>query len=95
MIKSCPKRVLDISQVNYYDLYIVTDYKVPYEADPQRFLPQEEERKRFHNQLLSEMNKRQFPFEIISGDLPNRIEQCTKLIEEKFNIKPPINNKRG
>jgi HTH-type transcriptional repressor of NAD biosynthesis genes len=66
----------------HYDLHIVCDPDVPYEEDPQRFLPLLEDRMNFHAKLIQELNKRAFPYVVVSGTLEERKNRCIQLVEQ-------------
>ena len=83
LIGSVPPEVLKVANSQQYDLFLVMDPDVPYEADPQRFLPELQSRKDFHSKLLKELNNRglQAKYEIISGNLEERKKSCIELVE--------------
>lgn len=82
LIGSVPLEVQKIADTQYYDLFLVMDPDVPYEPDPQRFLPDLQSRKDFHIKLLKELDSRglQSKYEVIRGNLEERKNRCVSLV---------------
>lgn len=74
----CDQWILNQLEMQYFDLYILTDYNIPYEEDPLREHP--EMRAYFFNiyhKLLEDSGK---AFIVVQGDLQARIYQARKAI---------------
>ena len=75
---NCDPWILNQLQIQYFDLYILTDFDIPYEDDPLREHP--EKRDYFfdiYKQLLQDQDR---AFIIVKGDLESRICQAKKAI---------------
>jgi nicotinamide riboside kinase len=58
------------------------DPDVPYEEDPQRYIPDFAERVKFHEKLLKELQSRDVPFVVIAGNLQERTQKCIEEIDK-------------
>ncbi len=74
----CDPWILNQLQLQYYDLYIITDFDIPYEEDPLREHP--EMRSYFFDIYRNLMKDNDKAFIIAQGDLNARIEQAKKAI---------------
>ena len=75
---TCDPWILNQLKVQYYDLYIITDFDIPYEDDPLREHP--EMRSYFFDIYLNLMKDNDKAFIVAQGDLKTRIKQAKKAI---------------
>lgn len=79
MIGSVPEKVKRLAQTQSpYHLHLLLDPTVPYEPDPLRFIPEEDQRWKFHRELLDELKKRKFVFVTLDGSLEERLAKAVK-----------------
>ncbi|MDO9511476.1 MAG: ATP-binding protein [Bacteroidales bacterium] len=80
--EKCDHRIIDLLNNRSYDLYLVMDVDLPWEYDPQREHPG------FRPQLLEmyiqEMKNRSLPWELVSGDGPDRLLNALNHIYRHF-----------
>lgn len=77
-----------------YDIWLETDYSiVEYTPDPLRYLPELEERKKFHEKLTKEMEKRDYNFFLLSGSYDNRFHQAIQKIDSFLALQDSLDNK--
>ncbi|WP_323755233.1 ATP-binding protein [Roseivirga sp.] len=75
---TCDPWILNQLKVQYYDLYILTFFDVPYEDDPLRENP--EMRPHFFDIYHNLMKDNDKAFIVAQGDLQTRLEQAKKAI---------------
>jgi len=79
LIGSVPEKVKRLAQTQSpYHLHLLLDPTVPYEPDPLRFIPEEDQRWKFHHELLGELKKRKFVFVTLDGSLEERLAKAVK-----------------
>ena len=61
--------------------YFLCAIDVPWETDPLREHPNEKDREALFQLHLSLLEKHQYPYTILSGNLDNRIARCKEIIE--------------
>lgn len=82
--KECPKEVIELNANRTYDLYLLMDIDIPWEDDGTREFPH---LRAWHfNRLKNELQKRNLPFIVISGDYEQRIKKCIEVINELFKL---------
>lgn len=74
----CDAEIIEMERVRNYDLFLLTDCDVPWQADALRDAPQA--RAWFHARYLQELNARHLPFRVISGDLDARMRVALEVI---------------
>lgn len=82
-----PPYVSQLSNQKDYDFHFVQDPEVPYEEDEWRFIPNKEERLKFHEKLLDYMQQRGWRYEILSGDLQSRKDRAIQIVNELLEHK--------
>jgi len=65
--------------------YFLCAIDVPWETDPLREHPNEKDRKALFQLHLSLLEKHQYPYTILSGNLDERIERCKEVIHLVYN----------
>jgi len=75
---NCDPWITNQLHIQYFDLYILTDFEIPYEQDPLREHP--EMRQHFFDIYLGLMEEQETTFIIAKGSLENRIAQAKKAI---------------
>lgn len=63
------------------DLYVVCNIDVPWEADGQRWFPQQEQRLDFLDRCLKEVKRRGVPYVLASGSVQTRTEAVLKSLQ--------------
>lgn len=63
------------------DLYVVCNIDVPWEADGQRWFPQQEQRLDFLDRCLKEVKRRGVPYVLVSGSVQTRTEAVLKSLQ--------------
>ena len=82
-----PPLVDKLSRQQPYDFYLIQDPEVPYEPDPQRFIPDINERRNFHQKLLVAMKERDLTnFVILDGTLEQRKQKAISEIDKRINL---------
>jgi NadR type nicotinamide-nucleotide adenylyltransferase len=76
---TCDMQILNLLAAQYYDYYFLTDVDVPWEDDPQREHP--DKREYFFNVYRNELMQLRVPFITISGNLQQRLQQATSVID--------------
>jgi len=80
---NCDPWILEMIDRNRYDLYLLCDIDIPWEFDPQREHPHY--RKELFELYYNELAHRNFPFSVVSGLGPDRLENAVRIIEDLFN----------
>ena len=89
--KTCPQWVLDASYSRKYDLHILCDTDIPWEADPiQR--EGEEVRSMLHNRFKEELEKRNTRYVLVSGSVNERLEKAVKHINNLFSAQNTLSH---
>jgi NadR type nicotinamide-nucleotide adenylyltransferase len=68
-----------------YDLYLITDIDIPWEADPQREHPDPEMRKYFMEKYVKIISNTEVPYIILRGDHKTRLKMAVDKITSLFN----------
>jgi len=68
---SCPDLVANMVKDREYHLYFLLDIDIPWVDDGLRCCP--EDRHWFHERFLQELNERELPYVLLSGDLTQRL----------------------
>lgn len=76
---ACPEWILEELQNQRFDLYLLMDIDLPWEPDPQREHPHL--RQYFFDLYKAELEKLNFPFQVISGTDQERFEAALKALE--------------
>lgn len=79
---SCEPWLLNEIQKNRYDLYLLCDIDLPWEADPQREYPHK--RRFFLDWFRRELEGYAFPYRIISGLKQERLQHAIQAIDSFF-----------
>jgi NadR type nicotinamide-nucleotide adenylyltransferase len=78
-------RPADLDDVSEFaDLYLLADVDVPWHDDGTRYFPDSESRNLFFHRCKKELEKRELPFVILSGDWDSRYEIAVTEIEKYF-----------
>lgn len=70
------------------DFYLLADVDVPFQQDAIRYFPHPDERARFLARCRQELERRQLPFSLLTGDRDQRVAQALAAIETRFGLKP-------
>lgn len=78
--KQCPQEVIGLSHQRHYDLHLLMDTDLPWEDDGTREFPQLRE---WHfRRLKEELDKRNYPYVVISGNSEERFRACIRAIRQ-------------
>ncbi len=80
--KKCPNWVEKEAENRKYDLYLLLDIDVPWVRDPQRPMPDINERRRFFEWWKKELKRRKRPFVVIGRDWEKRFNLACKAVDE-------------
>ena len=80
----CDHWILDQVANHHYDIYLLCDIDLPWADDPLREHPGK--RKELFEQYFQELQKRDFPFVVISGVGDDRTNNAILAIERTFKI---------
>ena len=80
--KECPAWIIDEIEKHPYDLYLLCNIDIPWEADPQREHPHL--RQYLFDLYFNELKNRKLNFEVASGNIEQRFSRALKLIENLF-----------
>lgn len=69
-----------------YDLYLLTDIDIPWQNDPQREHPEQEQRNHFFEIYRNIVIDSGIPYKIISGSVEERLDKSIEFIEEKIPL---------
>lgn len=69
-----------------YDLYLLCDIDLPWQADPLREHPKLHVRQAIHQLYKQYLQKLSFPYVLISGQDEQRLHNAVKAIQERFQI---------
>ncbi len=69
-----------------YDLYLLCNIDLPWEADPLREQPDIEKRKEIHKLYEFYLQKLRFPYVLIEGKAEERMHKAIKAIESKLKF---------
>jgi NadR type nicotinamide-nucleotide adenylyltransferase len=75
----CDPWILEIIKTHRYDLYLLCDIDLPWQYDPLREHPHK--RRYLFNLYYNELNSQKFPFAVIRGTGPRRLQNALKTIE--------------
>jgi len=81
--KQCPQWILDNIKKRHYDLYLLCNIDIPWQADPQREHPHL--REELFAIYKKELDKQRTPYSMISGLYETRLKNAVGVIE-KFAI---------
>ena len=77
--QSCLPQVIELSRERRYDLFLLMDIDIPWEDDGTREFPQ---LRQWHfDRIRRELDERQLPYVIISGDFDTRFEEAVRAVE--------------
>ena len=76
----CHQWILDEADRRKYDLYLLMDIDVPWVDDPQRYLP--DARREFLDRCRMELERRNRPYVLISGDWEERYQKACRAIDD-------------
>ncbi len=80
----CHPWILETIQTHPYDLFLLCDIDLPWEPDPLREHP---DKRRFLYELyLNELTNRKFPFAVIRGTGPARLQNAISAIGSFFHL---------
>ena len=77
-----PEAITQMIDKYPYDLYLLTTPDIPFEHDPVRENP--DRRDYFYNLYKSELDERQLPYAIISGQHEKRFDNAVSIIDKFF-----------
>jgi len=80
--KTCPAWILQALENQRFDLYLLMDIDLPWQPDPQREHPHL--RQYFLDLYQTELEKLNFPYQIISGTNEERFQAALKAIQNNF-----------
>ena len=75
----CNPWILHASETHRYDLYLLCDIDLPWQYDPLREHPYK--RQYLYDLYYNELKSRQFPFSVIRGTGPDRLNNALKTID--------------
>lgn len=76
--EDCDPWILEQFEANQADLYLLTDFNIPYEEDPLRENPKQ--RRELFEIYEQELIKSKANYQVVKGDLPNRLNQSVGYI---------------
>ncbi|MCF8302079.1 MAG: ATP-binding protein [Bacteroidales bacterium] len=79
---SCPPWILDRIEDHRYDLYLLCNVDLPWQDDPQREHPHL--REYFFDVYYHELQSRNLPFEVVSGQWEQRFKNAVELVGKHF-----------
>ena len=78
----CKNWIVEMAESRIADLYLLCDIDVPWTEDGlQRDKGEPEQRIQVHQAFISELDRIQARYEILSGDADTRLEHATTIIE--------------
>ena len=78
----CSPEILKAAKDSNYDFYLLTDIDVPWQEDNLRDRPNDREKMlSFFKEVLERYN---FPYKFISGNIKTRLKACVKVIDNLF-----------
>lgn len=80
----CHPWILEKLDRHRYDLYLLCNTDIPWQADPLRENPHD--RDRLFGLYLKELTAREFPFAVISGTGKQRIDNAIRIIDRHFRF---------
>jgi NadR type nicotinamide-nucleotide adenylyltransferase len=83
---TCEEEILERMADRKYDLYLLTNIDIPWQADPLREHP--DKREHFYNIFKKEVEETKIPFAEISGDWEARRKRAIDAIHSTLNIQP-------
>lgn len=81
---NCDEEILRLQKLQKFDFYFLCDIDTVWEFDPLREHP--EMREELFEMYLYEMKRMNYPFEVVSGSLADRLEKCKSILKENFNL---------
>lgn len=75
----CDPWILGAVNEHRYDLYLLCSIDLPWQYDPLREHPAQ--RQYLYDLYLNELKSRMFPFEVVSGEGKNRLDNAVKIID--------------
>lgn len=78
----CYPWIREWADLRSYDLHLLLDVDVPWVDDPVRCHSSEEERRKFFERCLAELERRNRPFHLISGDWEERFKAACQAVDE-------------
>ena len=80
---TCPVWILEELQNQRFDLYLLMNIDLPWEPDPQREHPHL--RQYFFDLYKAELERLNFPFEVISGTDEERFQAALQVVNSRFS----------
>jgi NadR type nicotinamide-nucleotide adenylyltransferase len=77
----CPTAVTELADTVAYDLYLVCDIDIPFEADEQRHFPDEGDRVRLLRRFVDELEARDHDYVMVSGVGETRLNSAIDAVE--------------
>ncbi len=74
--------VLEQLENNKYNFYLLTNIDIPWEADPQREHPDEEQREYFFKKYKTYLQGKNLPYSVVSGTGNKRINSAMDALKE-------------
>jgi NadR type nicotinamide-nucleotide adenylyltransferase len=80
----CHPWIVDMHQKHPYDLYLLCKPDLPWEDDPLREAPEEEERNRLFERYEQVLMDQDLPYGIVAGKGKERLKNAVRIIGDKF-----------
>lgn len=78
--KQCPEWILDVNHQRHYDLHLLMDCDIPWVDDGTRSF---KHLRKFHfERIKAELESRNLPYAVISGDFETRFQIAKQIIDE-------------
>jgi NadR type nicotinamide-nucleotide adenylyltransferase len=74
----CDPWILEMVETHRYDLYLLCDIDLPWQEDPLREHPHR--RRYLFDLYLNELQSRKYPFAVVRGTGPSRLENALEII---------------
>ena len=82
IFNTCPEYILDNIVLRHYDLYLLMDTDLPWEADILREQPELSIRQKIFQQYHVALAGQKVPWKIISGTGEERLQNAVKVVDE-------------
>jgi NadR type nicotinamide-nucleotide adenylyltransferase len=79
----CNPWILETIEAHRYDLYLLCDIDLPWQYDPLREHP--DQRQFLFDLYHNELKNRRYPFAVVRGTGPDRLENAIQIIEMNFS----------
>lgn len=80
LFKDCPEWIEAAAGLQQYDFYFLMDVDTPWVNDVHRFLP--DDRKNFFEACRTELEKRNFPYTILSGTWEDKFSTARAIVDD-------------